>query len=187
MISLWGMTFETISSMRLPPPFIGQTELVNAIIETPKGSRNKYTYDLANDLCKLKRALPAGLMFPFDFGFIPSTLADDGDPMDILVLTDAPTFPGCLVECKVLGIIKVEQEKKGGQVRNDRVIALHVESRMFGSVSHINELEDGLIKEIINFFESYNNSSGDVFKPLGNGGPLEAIELIKKSIKMAGN
>ena len=168
--------------MILPPPFIGETDQVNAIIETPKGSRNKYTYDQQSDICKLKKALPAGMVFPFDFGFIPDTLAEDGDPMDILVLTDAPTFPGCLVECKVLGIIKVEKIKKGELVRNDRVIALHVESRMFGSVSHFEELEDGLIKEIINFFESYNNFSDDVFRPLGNEGPAEALELIKKAL-----
>ena len=168
--------------MKIPPPFIGQTEQVNAIVETPKGSRNKYTYDQEADLCKLKKALPAGMMFPFDFGFIPSTLAEDGDPMDILVLTDAPTFPGCLVECKILGIIKVEQFKNGEYVRNDRVVGLHDNSRMFGSVLHIDQLEEGLVKEIINFFESYNNSSDDVFKHLGNEGPAEAIEFIKKCI-----
>lgn len=169
--------------MKIPPPFIGETEQVNAIVETPKGSRNKYTYDQEADLCKLKKALPAGMMFPFDFGFIPSTLAEDGDPMDILVLTDAPTFPGCLVECKILGIIKVEQFKNGGYIRNDRVIGLHTDSRMFGSVLNIDQLEEGLVKEIINFFESYNNSSDDVFKHLGNEGPKEAIEHIKQSIQ----
>ena len=169
--------------MKIPPPFIGETEQVNAIVETPKGSRNKYTYDQDADLCKLKKALPAGMMFPFDFGFIPSTLAEDGDPMDILVLTDAPTFPGCLVECKILGIIKVEQFKNGAYVRNDRVVGLHDDSRMFGSVLHIDQLEEGLVKEIINFFESYNNSSDDVFKHLGNEGPEEAIQHIRKCIQ----
>lgn len=173
--------------MKIPPPFIGETEQVNAIVETPKGSRNKYTYDQEADLCKLKKALPAGMMFPFDFGFIPSTLAEDGDPMDILVLTDAPTFPGCLVECKILGIIKVEQFKKGEYVRNDRVIGLHDESRMFGSVLHIDQLEEGLIREIVHFFESYNNSSDDVFKHLGNEGPEEALKLIKKCIRKGEN
>ena len=98
--------------MKLPPPFIEGTYNINAIVETPKGSRNKYAYDEKYDILKLKKPLPAGMVFPFDFGFIPSSIAEDGDPMDILVLTDAPTFSGCLVECKVLGIIKVEQERK---------------------------------------------------------------------------
>jgi len=171
--------------MKLPNPFIEKTDNINAIVETPKGSRNKYAYDEKSDIVKLKKALPAGMVFPFDFGFIPSTIAEDGDPMDILVLTDAPTFPGCLVECKVLGIIKVEQEEDGGKVRNDRVIAVHLNTRMYSSANNINDLPEGLVKEIVNFFASYNNVSEDVFNPLGNAGPEEAIKLIQDSIKKA--
>jgi inorganic pyrophosphatase len=171
--------------MKLPPPFIEGTHNINAIVETPKGSRNKYAYDEENDLIKLKKALPAGMVFPFDFGFIPSTIAEDGDPMDILILTDAPTFPGCLVESKVLGIIKVEQEEDGQKVRNDRVIAVQLQSRMYSSANNINDLPEGLVKEIVNFFASYNQVSEDVFNPLGNDGPDVAIKLIHHSIKKA--
>lgn len=171
--------------MKLPTPFIDGTEIVNAIVETPKGSRNKYIYDDKLDIFKLKKALPAGMNFPFDFGFIPSTLAEDGDPMDILVLTDAPTCPGCLVESKILGIIKVEQVKKGEQVRNDRVVGVQTDSRTYASAETLNDLEEGLINEIIHFFESYNNSSNDVFTHIGNEGPLEALKLIRHSIVQA--
>lgn len=173
------------SNMKLPQPFIEGTDNINAIVETPKGSRNKYAYDEETDMMKLKKALPAGMVFPFDFGFIPSTIAEDGDPMDILVLTDAPTFPGCLVAAKVLGIIKVEQEEDGEKVRNDRVIAVQIDSRMYASANHIEDLPEGLVKEIVNFFASYNNLSEDVFKPLGNDGPDVAIKLIHRSIKKA--
>lgn len=171
--------------MILPQPFIEGSDCINAIVETPKGSRNKYVYDEQMDIIKLKKALPAGMMFPFDFGFIPSTIADDGDPMDVLVLTDAPTFPGCLVESKILGIIKVEQEEKGENVRNDRIIAVQLSSRLYSSANHIEDLPEGLIKEIVNFFASYNQVSEDVFKHLGNDGPEVAIKLIKDSIKKA--
>ncbi|MCW3112994.1 MAG: Inorganic diphosphatase [Segetibacter sp.] len=171
--------------MKLPQPFIEGSDNINAIVETPKGSRNKYAYDETTDLIKLKKALPAGMVFPFDFGFIPSTIAEDGDPMDILVLTDAPTFPGCLVESKVLGIIKVEQEEDGEKVRNDRVIAVQLQSRLYSSVNNIDELPEGLVKEIVNFFASYNQVSEDLFNPLGNDGPDVAIELINHSIKKA--
>lgn len=171
--------------MKLPSPFIGETDHINAIIETPKGSRNKYAYDEKTDCIKLKKALPAGIVFPFDFGFIPSTFAEDGDPLDILVLTDAPTFPGCLVESKVLGVIKVEQKKNGETVRNDRVIAVQTDSRMYSSAENLNDLPEGLIKEIVNFFASYNNVSEDVFNPLGNDGPSSAIQLIKEAISKA--
>ena len=157
--------------MILPTPFIEGTGYINAIIETPKNSRNKYAYDDSTQAFKLKRALPAGMVFPFDFGFIPSTIAEDGDPMDILVLTDSPTFPGCLVECQVLGIIKVEQEENGEKVRNDRVIAVQLQSRMYSSATNINDLPDGLVKEIVHFFGSYNQVSDDVFNPLGNEVP----------------
>ena len=173
--------------MKLPQPFIEGTNNINAIVETPKGSRNKYAYDEKADLIKLKKALPAGMVFPFDFGFIPSTIAQDGDPMDILVLTDASTFSGCLVECKVLGIIKVEQEKHGEKVRNDRVIAVELDTRLYSSANNIDDLPEGLVNEIVNFFASYNNASDDVFTPLGNEGPDAAIKLIKDSIKKAAN
>ncbi|MCW3079092.1 inorganic diphosphatase [Segetibacter sp.] len=171
--------------MRLPPPFIEGTNHINAIVETPKGSCNKYVYEEAHDIIKLKRALPAGMVFPFDFGFIPSTIAEDGDPMDVLVLTDAPTFPGCLVESKVLGIIKVEQEEDGERVRNDRVVAVQLQSRMYASANNIDDLPEGLVKEIVNFFASYNQVSEDVFNPLGNDGPDVAVKLIHTSIKKA--
>lgn len=171
--------------MKLPEPFIEGTDNINAVVETPKGSRNKYIYEEKRDIIKLKKALPAGMVFPFDFGFIPSTIAEDGDPMDILILTDASTFPGCLVECKALGIIKVKQEKHGEKVRNDRVVAVQLDSRMYSSANNLKDLPEGLIKEIINFFASYNQLSEDVFSPLGNGGPKEAIKLIRDSIKNA--
>jgi inorganic pyrophosphatase len=171
--------------MRLPPPFIKDSDNINAVIETPKGSRNKYVYDEETDTFRLKKALPAGMIFPFDFGFIPSTIAEDGDPMDILVLTDAPTFTGCIVSCKVIGIIKVKQEKKGQDVRNDRVVAVQLNSRLFRSVEKLADLEDGMLKEIIHFFASYKHLSEDKFEPLGNHGVEEAVRLIKKCIRNA--
>ena len=171
--------------MTLPPPFIEGTNHINAIVETPKGSGNKYAFDKKTGLIKLKRALPAGMVFPFDFGFIPSTIAEDGDPMDILILTDAPTFSGCLVESKVLGIIKVEQEDDGEKVRNDRVIAVQLKSRLYSNVETIEDLPEGLVNEIVHFFASYNEVSNDLFKFIGNDGPAIALELIGKSIKKA--
>lgn len=169
--------------MKTPSPFIENGQSINAVIETPKGSRNKYAYDSEIEGFKLKRALPAGMVFPFDFGFIPSTLAEDGDPVDVLVLTDAPTFPGCIVECKVIGVIKVQQEQNQQNVRNDRIIAVQMLSREYRGVEKLSDLEDGLVKEIIHFFASYNDLSDDKFEPLGNEGVSEAIRLIKEGIR----
>src|SRR6266478_3303602 len=84
-----------------------------AIIETPRGCRNKFDYDPESNLFMLAGLLPEGMMFPFDFGFIPSTLGEDGDPLDILVLMDAPAHVGCLIEVRLIGIIQAEQTQDG--------------------------------------------------------------------------
>ena len=83
-----------------------------AIIETPKGHRNKFAYDAESGLFALRGLLPEGMAFPFDFGFIPSTLGEDGDPLDIMVLMDAPAHVGCLIEVRIIGIINAEQNRK---------------------------------------------------------------------------
>src|SRR5262252_5677838 len=83
------------------PAWTGHGDAIQVVIETPKGSRNKYAYDPKVGLFRLKKALPAGMAFPYDFGFVPSTLADDGDPVDVLVLMDEPAFPGCLLKCRI--------------------------------------------------------------------------------------
>ena len=95
--------------------------VTNIVIEVPKGSRNKYVYDDALGLFRLKKILPAGAVFPFDFGFIPSTIGGDGDPLDVLVLMDEPAFPGCLVPARIVGVIEADQTERDGTIhRNDR-------------------------------------------------------------------
>jgi inorganic pyrophosphatase len=88
------------------------TGLVNLIVDTPKGSRNKFRYDSDLGLFRLGKVLPLGMAFPYDFGFIPSTLAEDGDPLDVLLLADEPAFPGCLVGARLLGVFEAEQRKR---------------------------------------------------------------------------
>ncbi|HEY6340123.1 MAG TPA: inorganic diphosphatase [Bryobacteraceae bacterium] len=94
-----------------------------AIIETPRGCRNKFDYDPESNLFKLGGLLPEGMMFPFDFGFIPSTLGEDGDPLDILVLMDAPAHVGCLIEVRLIGVIFAKQTEDGKKETNDRLLA----------------------------------------------------------------
>src|SRR5437588_5826940 len=101
---------------------------IDVIIETPKGSRNKIKYDPSTRKFKLSKVMPEGMMFPYDFGFVPSTKAEDGDPLDVLVLTDEPLFSGCLVECTLIGALKAEQKEEGQKNRNDRLIAVANES-----------------------------------------------------------
>src|SRR4029453_9457458 len=109
-------------------PFDKESGYVNAIIDTPKGSRNKFKYDDKLGLFKLGGALPLGAVFPFDFGYVPSTKGGDGDPLDILILMDEPAFPGCLVPAKLIGVIEAEQTEGGETTRNDRLIAVAADS-----------------------------------------------------------
>src|SRR6202051_4738931 len=110
--------------IRLAPRDEDDGDLIQVIIETPKGSRNKYAFDPEQKVFQLKKVLPAGMAFPYDFGFVPSTRAEDGDPVDVLVLMDEPAAVGCLLTCRIIGIIEGEQGKKKNPERNDRIIAI---------------------------------------------------------------
>src|ERR1700693_4437842 len=116
--------------------------LIQVVIETPKGSRNKYDFDSEEKVFRLKKVLPAGMTFPYDFGFVPRTLADDGDPVDVLVLMVEPAFPGCVLKCRLVGIIEGEQgkDKDKDKERNDRIVAGEKENHSFADIKHIDDL-----------------------------------------------
>jgi inorganic pyrophosphatase len=109
---------------RLKPSDDDSDKSIRVVIETPKGSRNKYAFDQEERVFQLTKVLPAGMTFPYDFGFIPSTTAEDRDPVDVLVLMDEPAFPGCILTCRPIGIIEGEQSNGKGRERNDRIVAV---------------------------------------------------------------
>ena len=156
---------------------------LNVVIDTPKGSRNKYAFDFKIDAYKLKTVLPHGTVFPFDFGSIPGTVADDGDPLDVLVLMDEPVFIGCLIEARLLGVIEAEQTEGGETRRNDRLIAVAAESHTNGKLKSLRKLDSKLLDEIEHFFVSYNAARGKKFRPIGRRGSAVAERLIKKQTK----
>ena len=169
--------------MKFPPAFIKDTPQINVIIETPKGCGNKFTFDPETELFKLGKTLPEGLVFPLHFGFIPGTKGEDGDPLDALVMMDEGSFPGTLIECKVLGVIEARQEEKGGkEVRNDRVIAAALGSRSYSNINSINDLSKYFTEELSHFFITYNGIKNKKFTPLAHSGPKKAIALIKKHL-----
>jgi inorganic pyrophosphatase len=156
---------------------------VHAIIETPKGCRNKYEYDEDLDLFTLAGVLTAGSVFPYDFGFIPSTVGGDGDPLDLLVLMDESTFTGCFLKVRLIGVIEAEQTERDGETtRNDRLIAVSSTSHEYAKVDSITDLNENLVSEIERFFVSYNSAKGKIFKPLGAHGALRAMEILKDAI-----
>jgi len=161
-------------------PFGKNSEYLNVIIETPKGSRTKYRYNEENGLFMLDKAMPIGQSFPFDFGFLPSTRGGDGDPLDVLVLTSDPTFPGCLIHAKLLGVIEAEQKEDGKTERNDRLIANPIDFRSRKlSAGAVERLEPNLVRNITNFFVVYNELQGRQFKFLRSAGPEHATSLIR--------
>src|SRR5215218_4489578 len=159
-------------------------EELNVVIETPKGSRNKYNYDEQLGLFKLGGVLPSGASFPFDFGFVPSTLGGDGDPLDVLVLMDEPAFAGCLVRTRLVGVIEAEQTERDGETtRNDRLVGVAADSRLHARVRALGSLGATLLEEIEHFFVSYNQIKGKKFEPLGRFGPERARELVEEGMK----
>src|ERR1051325_5796717 len=154
-----------------------------AIIETPKGCRNKFDYDPVSRLFMLGGLLPAGMMFPFDFGFIPSTRGGDGDPLDILVLMDAPAHVGCLIEVRIIGIITAEQSEEGTREGNDRLLGVAVHSYDHEDLKSIDDMSKTLLDQIEEIFVSYNEQRGKTFKVTGTGGPKKAMAFVKAGIK----
>jgi inorganic pyrophosphatase len=156
---------------------------VNVIVETPKGSRVKYSFAPESGLFCVKRALPEGMMFPFNFGFVPSTLADDGDPLDILIINQEPLVCGCLIKAELLAVIKAEQKEQDGKTnRNDRIIGMAIDEETPPEYRSEN-LDKARIAQIGFFFAAYNKMAGKKFKVLGTGGPKKAEELIHEAEK----
>jgi inorganic pyrophosphatase len=160
------------------PPFDSDSDALNAIVDTPKGSRNKFKYDEEKGLFKLGGVLPVGASFPFDFGYVPSTKAEDGDPLDVLILMDEPAFVGCLVPAKLIGVIEAEQTEAGETSRNDRLIAIAKSSRNHSHVRFLGDLNANLIQEVEHFFISYNQIKGKQFQILGRAGPERAKVIV---------
>jgi inorganic pyrophosphatase len=155
---------------------------IDVIIETPKGSRNKFKYDSTSRMFKLSKVLPEGMMFPYDFGFVPSTIGDDGDPLDILVLMDEPTFPGCLLECRLIGVIEAEQEENHGKERNDRLVAVAQQSLLYSDIGHIQDLAAPVLRQIQAFFVNYQKVRDVKFRILATQGPDRALQILRHGV-----
>lgn len=161
---------------------IDDAGLLTAIIETPKGSRQKYSYDEDSGLFRWSFELPEGMSFPYSFGFLPNTLAEDGDPVDVLILLDGAIPMSTLVEACPLGVIEAEQTEAGETVRNDRVIARARRSRAFDGIAQLDDLRPGFVDEIEAFFVQYNRLRGRTFAPLGRGGPDAARAIVQEGL-----
>jgi len=165
------------------PAFDPETDNLNVIIETPKGCRNKYKYDVKHKLFMLSKVLPAGSTFPYDFGYIPSTEGQDGDPLDVLLLMDEPAFSGCLIPARLIGAIRAEQNDKQSKIRNDRLIAVAADSHDQRNIRSLDELNPHLVEEIEHFFSSYHELDGEQFIPEARLGPGKAHKIVTDGMK----
>jgi inorganic pyrophosphatase len=159
--------------------------VLQVIIETPKGSRNKFAFDPEQSIFALKKVLPAGMVFPYDFGFLPRTLAPDGDPIDVLLLMDEPAFPGCAVKARLVGVIEGEQIDGKKRIRNDRLVAVAEANHMYANIKKLTDLPSQWVRELQDFFVNYHNLEGKQYRLLGCKSIEAATRLIKKARKAA--
>ncbi len=169
---------------RLNPLDSKDKDILRVVIETPKGSRNKFAFDPDQHVFELKKVLPTGMAFPYDFGFVPSTEADDRDPIDVLVLMEEPAFPGCVLKCRLIGVIEGEQrdKKKKKKERNDRLIAIQEDAHSWADIKTIDDLGKEFCRELEDFFVNYHELSGKEYRVLGVKGPTQVHKLVKSGM-----
>ena len=162
------------------PPIDPDSERLNVVVDTPKGSRNKYKLDEKRGIWRLRKVLPQGMSFPYDFGYLPGTRGEDGDPVDVLLLMDEPAFAGCVVPARLIGVLEAEQTEGGKTVRNDRLVAVVETPYNPAEYRSLEEVSEQRLVEIEHFFISYNQERGKKFRPLARRGPKTAERLVKK-------
>lgn len=167
--------------LHIPHKLDRQAGAVRAIVETPRGRRSKFDYDPETGLYEQAGLLPEGMSFPLDFGFFPATKAEDGDPLDVLVLHDEPIALGALVEVRVIGVIEAEQTEEGNTVRNDRLIAVTTASHLYQRIKTIADLGETFLEHLTQFWVNYNALKGKGFKVLGVQGPSRAADAIEEA------
>ena len=131
--------------------------VLHVVVETPKGSTEKYDWNPKEKMFELNKILPVGMVFPFDFGFIPDTKGEDGDPLDALIFSEFTSFPGCRVHARLIGGITGKQkEGKGDWIRNDRFLFVPQPSVVYSDANKVQDLSKKLIKGILTFLMTYN-------------------------------
>jgi inorganic pyrophosphatase len=166
------------------PTFVETTEIFQVVVESPRGSEVKLKYDINLNVMSISRPLPSGLRFPYDWGFIPSTSGEDGDPVDALVLWDVSTYPGVVIPCRAVGVIRIEQnagEDSKRRIRNDRILAVPRQARREANLENVDSISQRVRIEIGHFLVAATALEGKQVEILSWDGPREAISYIRKS------
>jgi inorganic pyrophosphatase len=160
-----------------------ETLCVRAVVETPRGGRSKFAYDPDIKAFRLHYLLPEGMTFPLDFGFIPNTKAEDGDPVDVLVLSDEPLPTGAIVKVRLIADIEAEQCDEKQAVRNDRLLGVSEHTHLFAEVKSVDDLGPNFMRQLSSFFINYNRLRGRKFKILKTQSAEAAVALINQRVR----
>jgi inorganic pyrophosphatase len=168
-------------------PAFASDDVFHVVVEAPRGSTLKLKYEPDWDVMSISRPLPLGLTFPFDWGFVPSTQAADSDPLDAMLLWDVASYPGVVVRCRAIGVLQVEQNRtnydRSERIRNDRVLAIPVETRREHAVREIREFPARILEELEQFTVAATALEGKDARIVGWGDAAEALQLVKDSAK----
>ena len=169
------------------PSFLPRTDLLNTVVETPFGTTVKLKYDDAAGVFRAHKAMPIGFEFPLNFGFVPGTAAQDGDPLDVLLLSSHGIPVGTVVPGRILSVLEAEQTEKKVKNRNDRVIAIPWDMVSHGPMLPKLSFDPALKHAIAMFFRKYNEAQGKGFRPLRFTSARRGIQIVRKAMKAAKN
>ncbi len=155
-------------------------EIIYVLVEIPKGSRNKYEYDEARGLIKLDRVLYSSLHYPGDYGFIPRTFCEDGDPLDVLVMTNQPTFPGCVIEARPVGLFRMEDRG----LLDNKILAVPHTDPLFNEYHGLANVPSHFLAEVAHFFSVYKDLEGMRVKVLGWESLSAALKVIQEAMDL---
>lgn len=158
---------------------IKEVKSFDVLIEIPRGSRNKYEYDFDLKRIRFDRMLFSSMMYPADYGFIPRTLALDGDPLDVLILINEPTFPGCVMEVKPIGVFHMADDKGP----DEKIICVPVSDPIWNSLNDLSDINKHLLKEIEHFFQVYKDLENKIVDVGGWGNLDQALSIIEECTK----
>jgi inorganic pyrophosphatase len=168
-------------------PTFASDDVFHVVVEAPRGSTLKLKYEPRWEAMSVSRPLPLGVTFPFDWGFVPSTEAADGDPLDALLLWDVPSYPGVVVPCRAIGVLQVEQNRTkdtpADRIRNDRVLALPIEARREHGITDVSGLPARLRREVEVFTIAATTLEGKDARVLGWADAATALALVRECMK----
>jgi inorganic pyrophosphatase len=170
-------------------PSFADDELFHVVVEAPRGSALKLKYEPRWQVMSISRPLPLGVTFPFDWGFVPSTRAADGDPLDAMLLWDVASYPGVVVECRTIGVLQVEQNRvrddPSERIRNDRVLAIPREARRESGIIDVAELPERVRQELERFTIAATALEGKEARVIGWGAARDGLKLVRDSAQRA--